>query len=135
MSIRQRPLFVRQAERCVSLKRRCYVVCTCGACFQRFKVSPLRCFRVSKFQYKCKHPRCLFHALCACFKVSKFQYKCKHPRCLFHALCACFKVSKFQYKFSILRCLVHAPIALVSKFHRTCSAVSRDGIMLCTPVA
>ena len=45
MSIHQRPLFVRQAERCVSLKRRCYVVCTYGACFQRFKVSPLRCFK------------------------------------------------------------------------------------------
>ena len=59
MSIRQRPLFVRQAERCVSLKRRCYVVCTCGACFQRFKVSPLRCFRVSS------HLRC-------CFKVPGF---------------------------------------------------------------
>ena len=58
ISICQRPLFVRQAERCVSLKRRCYVVCTYGACFQRFKVSPLRCFRVSKFH---------------CFAVSMFH--------------------------------------------------------------
>ena len=59
ISIHQRPLFVRQAERGVSLKRRCYVVCTYGACFQRFKVSPLRCFRVSS------HLRC-------CFKVPGF---------------------------------------------------------------
>ena len=69
ISIHQRPLFVRQAERCVSLKRRCYVVCTCGACFQRFKVSPLRCFRVSKFH-------CFAVSMFHCFAVSEFHRTC-----------------------------------------------------------
>ena len=74
MSICQRALFVRQAERCVSLKRRCYVVCTCGACFQRFKVSPLRCFRVSMFHCFAVSE---FHRTCGA--VSKFQVS--PPRC------------------------------------------------------
>ena len=71
MSICQRPLFVRQAERCVSLKRRCYVVCTRGACFQRFKVSRFHRFAVSRDGVML----CTPVAQC-CFEMLKMTDKC-----------------------------------------------------------
>ena len=69
-------------------------------CFQRFKVSPLRCCRVSKFHCFAVSE---FHRTCGA--VSKFQVSPPY---------GCFKVSKF-----------HRTCGAVSKFHRTCGAVSK----------
>ena len=85
----------------MSLKRRCYVVCTYGACFQRFKVSPLRCFRVSKFH---------------CYAVSGFQsftasllqsFKVSPLRCFKVSKFHCFAVSMFQsFTASLFQCFI-----------------------------